>query len=222
MQILSLLSVKRVINLHSAISELTCLFFLPCAILLSLMGKAVFLDRDGTIIQDRHYLRDVNEVAFEDRVVPALHMLVAAGFKLIIVTNQSGIGRGIISVSEYEAVEAHLTQRLLANEVPLAATYYCPNHPKEGQGEYKQECGFRKPKPGMIFQGLEQFQLDPAQCYMVGDKLIDIAAGQGAKLKKNILVRTGYGAEQSKKNSEIVPDAIAEDLYDAVVNHILD
>lgn len=186
------------------------------------MGKAVFLDRDGTIIQDRHYLRDVNEVAFEDRVVPALHMLVAAGYQIIVVTNQSGIGRGIISVPEYEAIESHLEARLLANEIPLAATYYCPNHAKEGKGEYKQDCGFRKPKPGMIFKGLEQFQLDPNQCFMVGDKLIDVAAGQAAKLKKNILVRTGYGSEEAKKSGDIVPDAIAEDLYDAVVNHILD
>ena len=186
------------------------------------MAKAVFLDRDGTIIQDRHYLRDVAEVAFEDRVVPALHMLVEADYKIIIVTNQSGIGRGIISIPEYQAVEQHLNQRLLDNEIPIAATYYCPNHPTEGKGEYQQDCGFRKPKPGMIFKGLEQFQLDPDQCFMVGDKLVDVAAGQNAKLKKSILVRTGYGAEQSKTTSDIIPDAIAEDLYDAVVNYVLD
>jgi D-glycero-D-manno-heptose 1,7-bisphosphate phosphatase len=185
------------------------------------MNKAVFLDRDGTIIQDRHYLKNVDEIMFEDRAVPALHMLLAAGYKLIIVTNQSGIGRGLITEDEYTSVSRALDARLFANEVTISATYYCPNHPQEGVGEFKVDCGFRKPGPGMILQGIEQFNLDPAKCIMVGDKLIDVAAGQAAGLKKNILVRTGKGVSESKLVGTITPDAVAEDLYDAVVNEIL-
>ncbi len=158
--------------------------------------KAVFLDRDGTLIVEKHFLKDPADVAFESGVVEGLKQLKKCGFLLILVTNQSGIGRGLLTVSDFDAVQSRLTHLLAEEGLVLDAVYMCPHHPDD-------DCSCRKPKPGMILQGLDAFDLDPAQCFMVGDKVADTQAGDAAGVY-SILVKTGYGNKTASSFLEAV------------------
>ena len=183
--------------------------------------KAIFLDRDGTIIKNIPYLSNPDLVELEHRVIPALRILKEKGFSLILVTNQSGIGRGLLTEKEYIAVHSKLSGILEKKELRFLESYHCPFHPSEGIGEYLKDSDDRKPNPGMLNKAIKKFNISLKNSYMVGDSLSDIAAGQKAGVK-SILVRTGHGqGETLKKDTDIVPDHIAEDLYDAVVNYII-
>lgn len=188
------------------------------------MNKAVFLDRDGTLIKDIPYLKDPKGVAIIGRALPALRMLQDQGYKLIIITNQSGIGRGLITEEEYEKVEERLDEILQTNNITLTATYYSPYHPEKAKGEYLQDSDCRKPKPGMILKGMKDHDIDPKNAVMIGDKISDIEAGHNAGIK-SILVRTGEGKsalQEYKANpKKKKPEFIAEDFFDAVINYIL-
>ncbi|RAP34473.1 D,D-heptose 1,7-bisphosphate phosphatase [Candidatus Marinamargulisbacteria bacterium SCGC AG-439-L15] len=184
------------------------------------MNKAVFFDRDGTLIKDVPYLGDPSLVQLEDRVVPALRLLQKESFGLIIVTNQSGIGRGLITEDDYHQVHHRLISLLKDNDIEIDETFYCPYHETEGQGEYKKASDDRKPGPGMLLKALKKYDLSPENCYMIGDKRSDIQAGQSADIK-SVLVRTGDGESSISVLEETVPDYVAEDTYDAVVNYVL-
>lgn len=184
------------------------------------MNRAVLLDRDGTLIRECNYLHDPELVRLERGVVPALQALHAAGFLLIVVTNQSGIGRGYYTEADFRAVQARLAERLAEHDVPLAATYHCPHHPTEARGELRVACECRKPRPGMVLAAIADFDLDPARSFLVGDTLSDVGAGQAAGIR-SVLVRTGYGAEQAELDGPVVPDHVADDLERAVRDYIL-
>lgn len=181
---------------------------------------AIFFDRDGTLIVEKNFLSDPDEVAFEVGVVEALRRLKAAGFVFVVITNQSGIGRGIIAESEFLATQCRLTDLLDAADVPLLDYYFCPHHPTEATGPYLQTCECRKPAPGMIAKALSDHPIDSAKSFMIGDRLRDVQAGQNAGLR-TILVMTGYGREQQTEMGEVVPDFVARDLVDAA-SFILD
>ncbi len=183
------------------------------------MNKAVLLDRDGTLIVDVPYLGDPDEVVLEPAAAPALRQLQRAGYLIIVITNQSGIGRGLYAEADFHAVQARLAELLLAEGVPVHAYYFCPHHPTEALGEFLRTCDCRKPAPGMIEAAIRDHDLDRGQSFMVGDKLDDIAAGQGAGLR-SILVRTGLGAASEQKIGSVQPDFVADDLRDAVVSFI--
>ncbi len=163
------------------------------------LRPAIFLDRDGTVIGERHYLSDPAGVELVPGVVPALAALRKAGYLLVLVTNQSGIAKGMYSVDDYGRVAARLVEVLDAAGVPLDATYFCPHHPDEGP-----PCPCRKPATGMHRDAHRDLGVDLAASWYVGDKVSDVLpalelGGQG------ILVRTGYGRESEAR----VPPAVA-------------
>jgi len=181
------------------------------------VNKAVLIDRDGTLIEERHYLADPERVVLERRAIPALKALDEAGYLLILVTNQSGIGRGLITPEAFRAVQERIAALLEAHGLALRAVYHCPHHPTEARGPYLRECDCRKPRTGMLESAIREHDLDRAASFMLGDSPADIQAGRAAGLR-TVLVRTGYGEETAKTAR---PDYVADDLYDAAVNFIL-
>ncbi len=142
--------------------------------------KAVFLDRDGVINSDRGYVSQWSEFELLPGVVTALADMQALGYRLIIVTNQSGIGRGFYTEGDFAALSTQLIDFLAGHDVQLTAIYHCPHHPTEAQGGFKKYCDCRKPQPGMVLRGVDDWQLEVEACALVGDKSSDIEAGRRA------------------------------------------
>jgi len=155
------------------------------------MNRAVFLDRDGTIIVEKEYLRDPDQVVIFPGAAEALKRLRDAGFRLIVVTNQSGIGRGYYTVEDMHRVNARLKAELERSGARIERIFFAPEAPE-------QPSRGRKPSPQFLFDARDEFGIDLSQSYMVGDKLIDLECGWNAGVKKSILVRTGYGAEHER------------------------
>jgi histidinol-phosphate phosphatase family protein len=166
------------------------------------LGPAVFIDRDGTIIHDADYCSDPQQVKLFPRIAEALKRLKSHGFKLIIITNQSGIGRGFFSLEQYRAVEAEIL-RQLGNDL-VDATYFCPHNPDDG-------CNCRKPGSGMILQAAREHRIDLRRSFLIGDKESDAECGQNAGVR-TIRVRTGL----DRQTIDSVADWVAEDLPEAV------
>lgn len=160
--------------------------------------KAVFLDRDGTINREVNYLHRIEDLELLPNVEPALFRLLQLGFQLVVVTNQAGVARGYFTERHVQSLHDHLQNQLKDSGVEIAGFYYCPHHPTEGLGTYRLDCECRKPKPGMLVQAAQDLNIDLTQSYMVGDRLSDLQAGQGAGCR-SILVRTGYGNQQEAK-----------------------
>ena len=152
------------------------------------MNAAVFLDRDGTLIAEKNYLSKVEEVAIYPGAVPALKRLQDAGFKLFIVSNQSGVGRGYFTLADVERVNRHLCELFRQGGVRFEKIYVAPEAPD-------QPSRGRKPSPQFLFDARDEFHIELPQSYVIGDKLIDLECGWNAGTKKSLLVRTGYGAE---------------------------
>jgi D-glycero-D-manno-heptose 1,7-bisphosphate phosphatase len=168
------------------------------------MERAVFLDRDGTLIAEKNYLHRPEEVEILPGTRQALQKLSQAGFKLIIVTNQSGIGRGYFTLAEAEIVNDHLRLEFARDGVSFRKIYIAPEAPD-------QPSRVRKPSPQFLFDARDEFGLELAQSYMVGDKLIDLECGWNAGVKRSILVRTGYGAEFEQNSPSLAAKAIIVD-----------
>ncbi len=168
--------------------------------------RAIFLDRDGTVIEEKDYLCRVEEVALLPGAAAALGRLQAAGFLLFFVTNQSGVGRGYFTMREVEAVNAHLLAELARSGVRIARTYVAPEAPdRPSRG--------RKPSPQFLLDARDEFGLALEACYMIGDKKIDLECGWNAGVRRSILVRTGYGArEEAKYGPALVQAVVADDL----------
>jgi histidinol-phosphate phosphatase family protein len=169
---------------------------------------AIFLDRDGTLIEERHYLSEPAQVALFPGVIEALALLASAGYALVIVTNQSGIGRGLFTDSQLEAVHRHLEELLAAGGVRLDGIYHCPHAPH-------QACDCRKPLPGLARRACAELDLDPARSFVIGDKPADVslAARIGAS---PILVLTGYGQESASDPAIAATSAkVVADLIEA-------
>ena len=182
--------------------------------------EAVFLDRDGTLIREEHYLNDPEKVSILPGVIDALTVLKNLGIPLFVITNQSGIGRSYISIDQYEAVHRRFIKVLNRSGIIIQDTFYCPYHPEKGIGKYRQDSEDRKPKPGMILKACSKYQINPQNTVMIGDKSADVFAGQRAG-GKGVLVLTGYGEESRKELSGFLVDYIGEDLLDIVNNYII-
>ena len=137
------------------------------------MKRAVFLDRDGVLIEDRGYMRDPDEVHLITGAAEALRRLAAEGWLLVVISNQSGVGRGLISAAEMEAVQARFLELFRAEGVEITATYICPHAPDAG-------CECRKPSPYLLRKSAEEHGIDLAASWMIGDKGSDIDAGAAA------------------------------------------
>jgi len=152
------------------------------------MKCAVFLDRDGTIIEDKDHSSDPDHVVLFPGAAEAMKGLQDAGFKLFIVSNQSGVGRGYFTLADVEHVNQRLVELLAREGVRFEKIYVAPEAPEQpGRG--------RKPSPQFLFDARDEFGIDLAQSYMVGDKTSDLECGWNAGVRKSILVRTGYGAQ---------------------------
>jgi D-glycero-D-manno-heptose 1,7-bisphosphate phosphatase len=157
-------------------------------------GPALFLDRDGTLIEDPGYLSDPAHVRLLPGVREALRRFADAGHALVVVTNQSGIGRGLYGWDDYEAVAARLRSDLAAAGITLDAELACGHAPEEGSA-----CGWRKPAPGMILAAAERLDLDLSRSLLAGDKRLDIEAAAAAGLPRAAHVATGQGAAERGK-----------------------
>jgi D-glycero-D-manno-heptose 1,7-bisphosphate phosphatase len=167
----------------------------------------VLLDRDGTLNVEKHYLSDPDQLELFPAVVPALKRLRELGYGLVVLTNQSGIGRGYFGLDAVDRVHDRLRELLAAGGVSVDGIYICPHGPDEA-------CDCRKPLPGMARQAMADFGFDPAQAIMIGDKAADVDLGHAIGAT-SILVRTGWGADTEKEGG-CVPDAIVDDLAGAV------
>ena len=178
------------------------------------MKRAVFLDRDGTINVDRHYLSDPAKLELFPGIGPALRRLSDAGFLLFIVTNQSGIGRGYYTEADMHAVNARMNAELAAHGIQFVRIYFSPEAPE-------QPSRNRKPSPQSLFEARDEFGVDLSRSYRIGDKLIDVETGRNASCAASLLVRTGYGAETERKEAAKLAGAVIVDDLVAAADWIL-
>ena len=170
------------------------------------MNRAVFLDRDGTLIEEKNYLCRVEEVVSFPGAGAALERLCQAGFRLFMVSNQSGVGRGYFTLAEVEKVNQHILRELDRERVRFEKIYVAPEAPEAPSRG-------RKPSPEFLLEARNEFGLDLAQSYMIGDKLIDLECGWNAGVRKCLLVRTGYGAELERASADkLAAAAVVDDL----------
>jgi D-glycero-D-manno-heptose 1,7-bisphosphate phosphatase len=167
--------------------------------------RFVVLDRDGTIIQERHYLSDPDQVSLIPGAAAALHELQQLGLRLVLITNQSGIGRGYFDHKQLESVHVRLAQLLKNEGVRLDGVYVCPHKPDD-------DCDCRKPKLGLLEKAASELGLVLEQGIVIGDKISDIEMGRAAHAL-TILVRTGYGAQLARA---VAADFVVDDLPAAV------
>jgi D-glycero-D-manno-heptose 1,7-bisphosphate phosphatase len=177
-------------------------------------ARAVFLDRDGTLIEDKDYLSHPKDVCLYPGVPLALRRLLEADFKLIMVTNQSGVGRGYFTLADVEKVHQHLANLFDAEGVGFEKIYVAPEAPD-------QPSRGRKPSPQFLFDARKEFGVDLGRSYMVGDKLIDLQCGWNAGVKASLLVRTGYGAQMEAKQPTELKNAVVVNDMTAAADWIL-
>lgn len=178
--------------------------------------RAVFLDRDGTLIHDPGYLADPAGVVLLPHVGDALRALAAAGFLLVVCTNQSGVARGKYTVAQYERVARRLSDLLAAEGVELAATYYCPYHPEGTVAPWNVDHDDRKPSPGMWLRAARDLGLDLARSYSVGDGERDVVAGRRAGTT-SVLLAAGRDKWPLPVGGPFDPDFTARDLREAAI-----
>ena len=166
----------------------------------------VVLDRDGTIIAERHYLSDPLEIEFLPGAVQGLRQMGAMGLGLVVVTNQSAVGRGFFDEAHLDLIHRRLCALLKAEGIRLEGIYFCPHRPDMG-------CPCRKPKPGLIERAASELDFDLEASFVIGDKPADIEMGRQVRAT-TFLVRTGYGAE-FVDDPKVHPDYIADDLWAA-------
>ncbi len=174
---------------------------------------AVFLDRDGTLIREREYLSDPEQVEILPGTAAGLRRLQGAGYWLIVTSNQSGVARGYFSEQAVRAVHDRLQSLLTAEQVPLDAIYYCPHFQQGAVSAYARQCDCRKPKPGMLLAAAAERDIDWENSWVVGDKMLDLEFGRSNGLR-TVLVLTGYGNKTSASGFPpgLEPDAVAADL----------
>jgi D-glycero-D-manno-heptose 1,7-bisphosphate phosphatase len=178
---------------------------------------AIFLDRDGTINEDIGYASHPDELHIYSFAAEAIRLINQAGFKVIVVTNQSGIARGLYDEAMLAAIHEKLTAELARQGARIDAVYYCPHHPRIGNQTYKKECSCRKPQTAMLEQAAREHHINLAESFVIGDKASDInlATNAGAQ---GVLVMTGYGSSTLANLERLpcYPAIIGEDLLEAV------
>lgn len=182
------------------------------------MNRAVFLDRDGTVNEEVGYLSDLAHLRLLPGSAAAISRLNEAGFKVVLVTNQSGVARGYFPESFVHETHALLIKMLAEQGASLDGIYYCPHHPRAGNSHFTMVCDCRKPGTGLLDRAAKDLKIDLTRSFVVGDKWSDVELGQRAGAR-SILVRTGFapddpGNERPPRIAE--PDLIAHDLAEAV------
>ncbi len=180
------------------------------------MKPAVFLDRDGTIIEQVHYIRDPRDVRLIHRAAVALRLLRDAGLPLVVVSNQSAVGRGVATLEQVDAVQQEMVRQLAQEGAAIDGWYFCPVAPPTERPNAQRDIvdhPDRKPGPGMLLRAARDLSLDVGASWMVGDMLSDLLAGRNAGVRATVLVRTGHAASVGDPGS--AADHVADDLYDA-------
>lgn len=176
--------------------------------------RAVFLDRDGTLNVEKEYLHSINDFEFVPGAQAAIARLKDAGFLVVVVTNQSGVGRGYYDMSAVEQLHGYVDEELARAGTSVDGWYVCPHFPAE---EGEERCSCRKPQPGMLLQAAVDLNIDLAGSFMIGDKLVDVQAAKAAGCIP-LLVRTGYGIRDELL---VAGEAIVADHLPAAVEVIL-
>ncbi|OON39856.1 D-glycero-beta-D-manno-heptose-1,7-bisphosphate 7-phosphatase [Izhakiella australiensis] len=172
---------------------------------------AIFLDRDGTLNVDHGYVYEIDNFEFIDGAIEALRELKEMGYLLVLVTNQSGIARGMFSEEDFAQLTEWMDWSLADRDVDLDGIYYCPHHPQGSIDAFRQACNCRKPQPGMLLDAQKYLRIDMARSIMVGDKLEDMQAAAAAGVGKKALVRTG---KPVTAESQAAADWVIESLAD--------
>ncbi len=177
---------------------------------------AVFLDRDGTLIEEVGYLDHLDRLKLYPWSVDAVRLLNRAGLEVVVVTNQAGVARGFFDERFVLEVQREIDARVSASGGRIAGWYYCPHHPDAPLPQYRQQCECRKPRPGMIRQAEADLGIDPTRSYVVGDRWLDVQLARNVGAR-GILVRTGYGATEEREPPDgTSADAVADNLIEAV------
>lgn len=151
-------------------------------------NKALFLDRDGTLNIEKNYVYKIEDFDFVDGIIELIKTYQQKGFLIFIITNQAGIARGFFTEQDYQHLTDWMINKLKSFDIQIAKVYHCPHHP-----DVTGECKCRKPKPGMILQAINEFNINPSESVLIGDKKSDILAGQNAGVGKNIFIQQLLG-----------------------------
>jgi D-glycero-D-manno-heptose 1,7-bisphosphate phosphatase len=181
------------------------------------VNPAVFLDRDGTLVEEAGYIDRVDRIVVFPYAVDAIRLIHRAGYLAVVVTNQAGVAKGIFPERFVEEGREYLAGRLAEGGEAFDGYYYCPHHPDGAVAAYRRECECRKPRTGMIDRAARDLDIDVSRSVTIGDKWIDVQLGQNAGAR-GILVKTGYGASEAARAREGRPaDAVCGNLIEAVV-----
>lgn len=179
------------------------------------MRPAVFLDRDGTLIEEQGYLSRLDSIALFPTAAEGIRLLTDAGYAVVIVTNQAGIARGLFDEAFVKSTHARLDAMLRAQGAAVDGYYYCPHHPEGIVERYRLTCECRKPAPGMVRRAAADLDLDLDHSFVVGDRCLDIGLARNAGAT-GVLVRTGYGdGEAAAPSAGCEPAVIVDTLLDA-------
>ena len=179
------------------------------------MRPAVFLDRDGTLLEEAGYLDRLERLVFFPYAIDAVRLLNRGGFAVVLITNQSGVGRGMYDEAFVHRAHDVIAERVAGGAAHIDGYYYCPHHPAADIEQYRLRCECRKPGIGMLRQAAGELDLDLSRSFSVGDKWTDVQAGKAAG-GAGILVRTGYGRSSELAPREgVEPIAVADDLIAA-------
>ncbi|GMV60815.1 MAG: hypothetical protein AMXMBFR72_39010 [Betaproteobacteria bacterium] len=178
--------------------------------------RAAFLDRDGVINVDLGYVVRQEDFHFVPGTLEAARALAERGFALVVITNQSGIARGLYTTEDFEKLTRWMREQFRAAGAPLAGVYFCPHHPTEGQGQYRVNCTCRKPAPGMLLAAAHELGLDLARSVLFGDKRSDLEAAHAAGVPQRILLGTDGQLDPSDEDDGGLATARFRSLLDAV------
>jgi len=173
--------------------------------------KALFLDRDGVINVERHYVHKIEDFKFIDGIFDLARAAQEKGYLIIVITNQSGIGRGYYSEAVFHRLTEWMVEQFRARGVTITKVYFSPHHPEHGIGEYRRESQDRKPNPGMILKAAKEFELDLKRSVLVGDQSSDVCAGRAAKMGRIVLFEPGVATGACEPQ----PDHVVWRLTDA-------
>ena len=173
--------------------------------------KALFLDRDGVINVNYGYVSDVACFDWVDGIFELVEKAQKLDYKIIVVTNQSGIGRGYYDEAQFQQLTQWMNQEFTKHGVNIAAVKFCPHHPEKALPEYLRSCNCRKPQPGMILEAIRELNIDPAQSIFVGDKESDMKAARSANVQFKYLVESGQTfSDQQAKAADAVFNNLTE------------
>jgi histidinol-phosphate phosphatase family protein len=171
------------------------------------MKKVVFLDRDGTVSRDSlDHIKSWEEFHFLPNGKEGVSFLTKHDFKIIFITNQSVIARGMVTPKELDFIHNNMVKEIEASGGKVEKIYFCPHHPDDG-------CNCRKPRPGLLLKAIDENDVDPSKSYMVGDRIMDVQVGRSVGCK-TVLLKNDRGLKELEK-ADIKPDYIADDLLDA-------